>query len=86
MTHAVSERRVTTAVVDLRDAARILGIGRTLAYRLVREGGWPTPVVRIGRLIKVPVKPLYDFIDGQSPSDGGTDASAMPFATENGKG
>ena len=45
-------------------AWRILGIGRTLAYRLVREGAWPTPVVRIGRLIKVPLKPLYEFIDG----------------------
>ena len=64
MIQTAGERPVGTAVVDLPDAARILGIGRTLAYRLVREGAWPTPVVRIGRLIKVPLKPLYEFIDG----------------------
>ena len=64
MIQTAGEHPVGTAVVDLPDAARILGIGRTLAYRLVREGAWPTPVVRIGRLIKVPLKPLYEFIDG----------------------
>jgi predicted DNA-binding transcriptional regulator AlpA len=45
------------AVVDLPHAAAMLGIGRTLAYRLVREGAWPTPVIRVGRLIKVPLQP-----------------------------
>jgi predicted site-specific integrase-resolvase len=54
---------VRSAVVDLPQAAQILGIGRTLAYRLVREGRWPTPVIRVGRLIKVPVRPLYEYID-----------------------
>lgn len=65
MTETVDQLAVRAAVVDLPDAARILGIGRTLAYRLVREGAWPTPVVRIGRLIKVPLKPLYEYIDGR---------------------
>lgn len=51
------------AVVDLVDAARVLGIGRTLAYRLVRDGQWPTPVIRVGRLIKVPVGPLYAYLE-----------------------
>jgi excisionase family DNA binding protein len=49
-------------VIDLLEAARMLGIGRTLAYRLVREGRWPTPVIRIGRLIKVPVAPLNEYL------------------------
>lgn len=52
------------AVVDVCEAARILGIGRTLAYRLVRDGSWPTPLLRIGRLIKVPVEPLYAYLNG----------------------
>jgi excisionase family DNA binding protein len=49
-------------VLDLPDAAKLLGIGRTFAYQLVREGKWPTPVLRVGRLIKIPARPLLDLI------------------------
>lgn len=45
-------------VVDLPTAARLLGIGRTSAYELVWTGQWPTPVIRAGRLIRVPTAPL----------------------------
>jgi hypothetical protein len=48
--------------VDLMTAAQILGIGRTAAYELVREGHWPTPVVRAGRLIRVPTAPLLRLL------------------------
>jgi len=44
--------------LDLVTAARLLGIGRTVAYKLVHEGQWPTPVVRVGRIIRVPTAPL----------------------------
>ncbi|MBA2769675.1 MAG: helix-turn-helix domain-containing protein [Sporichthyaceae bacterium] len=47
-------------VMDLMDAAALLGQGRTTAYKLVRNGEWPTPVIRIGRLIKIPTAPLRD--------------------------
>jgi predicted DNA-binding transcriptional regulator AlpA len=50
------------AVVDLPEAAAMLGIGRTFAYRLVREDAWPTPVIRVGRLIKVPLQPLREYL------------------------
>lgn len=40
--------------IDLMTAANLLGIGRTLAYALVRAGRWPTPIVRVGHLIRVP--------------------------------
>jgi len=49
-------------VVDLVTAARALGIGRTVAYQLVREGAWPTPVLRIGNQIKVPSAPLLALL------------------------
>lgn len=52
------------AVVDLPTAAAMLGIGRTLAYRLARSGEWPTPLIRVGRLIKVPMQPLADYLNG----------------------
>jgi excisionase family DNA binding protein len=50
------------AVLDVPEAARLLGVGRTLAYQLVREGQWPTPVVRVGRLIKIPTGPLLELL------------------------
>jgi predicted DNA-binding transcriptional regulator AlpA len=50
--------RSLPVAVDLPTAARLLGIGRTSAYELVRTGRWPTPVIRAGRLIRVPTAPL----------------------------
>jgi excisionase family DNA binding protein len=44
--------------LDLVTAAQLLGIGRTVAYELVREGRWPTPIIRAGRKIRVPSAPL----------------------------
>lgn len=52
------------AVLDLPRAAAMLGVGRTTAYKLVQQDRWPTPVLRIGRLIKVPTKPLLDLLAG----------------------
>jgi excisionase family DNA binding protein len=52
------------AVLDLPAAARLLGIGRTTAYELVRNGEWPTPIIRLGKQIKVPTRPLLDLLDG----------------------
>jgi predicted DNA-binding transcriptional regulator AlpA len=50
------------AVVDVATAAGALGIGRTCAYELVRTGTWPTPVLRVGRLIRIPTAPLLDLV------------------------
>jgi hypothetical protein len=41
-------------MVDLRTAARALGIGRTTAYALARSGEFPCAVVRVGGTYKVP--------------------------------
>jgi len=49
-------------VLDLPTAARLLGIGRTAAYQLVKQDQWPTPVIRIGRLIRVPTAPLLAIL------------------------
>jgi hypothetical protein len=55
-------------VIDLMSAAGLLGLGRTTAYKLVRSGQWPTPVLRIGRLIKVPTAPLRDLLTSSTPA------------------
>ena len=49
-------------VVDVLTAAAILGIGRTAAYELIRIGQWPTPILRLGKLIRVPSAPLLDLV------------------------
>jgi excisionase family DNA binding protein len=50
------------AMLTVPQAARLLGIGRTLAYELVRTGAWPKPIVRVGRLIKIPSAPLLELL------------------------
>lgn len=45
-------------VLDLLTAARALGIGRTTAYALVRDGGFPCPVIRVGGTYRVPTAGL----------------------------
>jgi excisionase family DNA binding protein len=54
-------------VLDLVQAAALLGLGRTTAYRLVQDNQWPTPVLRLGRLIKIPTQPLLDLLAGKHP-------------------
>ncbi len=51
------------AVIDLPTAADVLSIGRTAAYELVRAGAWPTPVLRLGRLIRIPSAPLLALLE-----------------------
>lgn len=44
--------------VDLRTAARALGIGSTTAYRLIREDEFPCPVLRVGGRYRIPTTEL----------------------------
>lgn len=66
---AVGSNRYDTLppVLDLLQAAALLGLGRTTAYRLIHDDEWPTPVFRLGRLIKVPTQPLLDLLAGRPP-------------------
>jgi len=41
-------------VLDLPSAGRLLGIGRTRAYRLAASGGFPCPVLRVWGTWRVP--------------------------------
>lgn len=57
-----TEVRSLPAVVDVVTAAEVLGIGRTVAYELVRTGRFPTPVLRVGRQIKIPTAFLLELL------------------------
>lgn len=41
-------------VITINEAARRLGISRSLAYKLVREGTFPAPVIKLGRAVRIP--------------------------------
>lgn len=49
-------------MLTVPQAAQVLGIGRTLAYELVRTDAWPTPIIRAGKLIKIPTAPLLELL------------------------
>jgi hypothetical protein len=60
----MTEERIRTLppVVDVPTAAAVLGIGRTAAYELIRVGNWPTPILRLGKLIRIPTAPLLELV------------------------
>jgi len=63
-TMQLSDEQVRTlpTVVDVPTAAALPGVGRTAAYELIRSGDWPTPVLRLGKLIRIPTAPLLDLV------------------------
>ena len=64
MRHATPQTKPAPEVApvsySVEDAARALGIGRSLAFRLIREG--QLKAVRIGRRTVVPVKECEAFL------------------------
>ena len=60
MAEGTTERLLLT----VEEAARRLGIGRTLAWQLVRQGVLPT--VRLGRCVRVPWQALQEWIARQA--------------------
>lgn len=46
------------AVMTAEEAFEHLGIDRSTGYKAIREGTFPIPVIRVGRLIRVPTAPL----------------------------
>jgi predicted DNA-binding transcriptional regulator AlpA len=46
------------AVVTAEEAFDHLGIDRSTGYKAIREGTFPVPVIRVGRIIRVPTAPL----------------------------
>ncbi|MGN6607341.1 MAG: excisionase [Jatrophihabitans sp.] len=62
MTREQSNTMETRRSMTVLEAAEALGIGRTLAYQLIRTNAWPTPIVRVGRVIRIPRQPFEAFL------------------------
>jgi hypothetical protein len=67
----------TPATLTIPEAARLLGIGRNLAYTHAQESGElaGVPVIRVGRRLVIPRTPLLEAlgigpINGSGPPEG----------------
>lgn len=61
MANAMAEATNERLLLTVEEAAHRLGIGRSLAWRLVRSGELPS--VRLGRLVRVPERTLQVWLD-----------------------
>jgi predicted DNA-binding transcriptional regulator AlpA len=50
-------------VISAEDAFRLLGVDRGTGYKAIRNGTFPVPVMRIGRVIRVPTAALIRLLD-----------------------
>ena len=64
------------AVVDAVTAGRLLGIGRTRTYQLLRTGRFPVPVFRVGARWRVPTAGICRLLGLAYPPRG--DVPAPP--------
>jgi predicted DNA-binding transcriptional regulator AlpA len=64
------EVRALPPVLDVPTAGRLLGLGRSAAYDLVLAGAWPTPVLRLGRRLRIPTAPLLELLGLSTDSPG----------------
>jgi hypothetical protein len=59
---SVEQIRALGAITDIVTAGAVLGIGRTTAYRLVRSGQFPVPVLKVGNRYLVAVAHLLKAV------------------------
>lgn len=45
------------------EAFACLGIDRTTGYRSIKEGTFPPPVIRVGRLLRVPIAAMRRLLE-----------------------
>jgi predicted DNA-binding transcriptional regulator AlpA len=69
-------------VLDLPTAAQLLGIGRTAAYALARRGAFPAPVLRIGKLYRVPAAGLLEVLGLTHPATAKTSPGPVDSAPD----
>ena len=67
----LAELSALPAVTDLVTAGRALGLGRTKAYELARNGEFPCPVIRVGKTYLVPTAGLLALLGLPLPGPAG---------------
>jgi excisionase family DNA binding protein len=62
--------QMTPQTISVEEAGRILGVGRNSAYEAVRRG--EIPVIKIGKLLRVPVVALQRMLEKATPTPRGS--------------
>lgn len=86
---ALAEVAMLPVALDPVTAGRMLGLGRTTVYRLLREEAFPVPVRRVGRSWVVPTSGVLTFLGLDTPTTsiatgGGCGCGARANTTEEG--
>jgi len=55
--------QTSRAVISASEAFEMLGIDPSTGYRSIREGTFPVPVLRVGRVIRIPMQALVRILD-----------------------
>ncbi|MBE1586782.1 helix-turn-helix domain-containing protein [Nonomuraea angiospora] len=58
----LAEIQQLPAVVDVVTAGRALGLGRTTAYQLARDGQFPCRIIHVGKRYLVPTAALLALL------------------------
>jgi len=53
--------------LDVPTAAKLLGIGRSVAYQLAATDALPVPVIRIGHAVRIPTAPVLRLLGLTDP-------------------
>jgi predicted DNA-binding transcriptional regulator AlpA len=59
---SAEEIQALPPVLDVPTAGRLLGLGRAASYELVRRGEFPSPVLHLGKQLRVPTAPLLRLL------------------------
>ena len=57
------------AALNAHQAAALTGVGVDHVWQLAREGGWPTPVLKLGRTYRFPTRPLLEALGLVGPTE-----------------
>ena len=66
--------QMTAKTISVEEAAKILGIGRNSAYEAARNG--QLPVIKIGKLLRIPVVALERMLEEARPNPQPRDGNA----------
>ena len=62
----LAQVRKLPAVLEVTEAARVLGIGRTTAYEALAAGTFPAKTIKVGGRIKVLTASLLTVLEGEA--------------------
>jgi excisionase family DNA binding protein len=58
---------MNTPTLTVPEAAEMLGISEWQTYALIKRDEFPTPVLRLGRVIRIPRQPLLETLGIAEP-------------------